>query len=242
MPKQCEIVAVASGIKPRTQRAITDVYHQLQRPDVFKGLSRTYQPKFEDGDQYPPETKRLEANVDDCIKEVVRAWTELWDVVATQDVGNSEAVGTIEVDGATLEADLPAPTLIFLEKQLADVRSFIDRLPTLDPTREWEFSKEANCYVTQTERAKTRKVAHYNVAYEATKEHPAQIDKDYVDEVEGYWKTLEMSGAITEARKKELLDRCNQLLDAIKIARERANATNVDQIKIGNNILGWLFE
>ena len=50
MPKLNQIIAVEKGVKARTQRTVTDTYHACQKPALFNGFDKTYQPKDEEGE------------------------------------------------------------------------------------------------------------------------------------------------------------------------------------------------
>lgn len=45
MPQLNQIIAVRKGLAVRTEREVTDVYKQLQKKDLFGGLSRVYTPR-----------------------------------------------------------------------------------------------------------------------------------------------------------------------------------------------------
>ena len=51
-------------------------------------------------------------------------------VLATQDFANCQAKANVVVDGQTILKEVPVTHLLFLEKQLVDLRTFIDGLPT----------------------------------------------------------------------------------------------------------------
>jgi hypothetical protein len=52
---------------------------------------------------------------------------------------------------------------------------------------------------------------------------------------------VDTSGAISIARKRELLGRVEALQNAVKFAREEANNTEVEQAKIASKVFGFLF-
>ena len=241
MPKLCQIIAVANGKKSRRESALTYIYHQLQRGDLFTGLAKTYRPKDEDGDQYPSERKRVQHMAHTLVADAAAVLTDLFDTILTQDEANCEARGSICIDGVAILPDVPVTYLLFLEKQLVDVRTIVDKLPIVDPAKEWHYSESAGCLQTRPiERTKTKKVPKFTTIAEATEHHPAQVDKDYEDIVEGYWETVEFSGAVTFERKRTLLERVEKLIDAVKAAREEANAAEIRSHKIGEQLFGWL--
>lgn len=242
MTKLNQIIAVANGQKGRTQKAITEVYHKLQKEALFTGISRKYRPKDEEGERLPPESKRVNFRVmEDGMQEVVVALTTLFDVVATQDAANCEASSSVAVDGKVIVAAVPVTTLLFLEKQLIDFHTLVEKLPTLDPANDWHPSQEADCWATEPhETTRTKKVPKAFVKSEATKEHPAQVDVFTEDVVVGYWETVNFSGAIPEKQKRAILERVRKLQDAVKSAREDANSMEIVQRKIAEPIFDYL--
>jgi len=242
MTKLNQIIAVVGGLKTKTSKALTEVYHKLQKSPLFDGLSRTYRPLDEDGETQPPENKLVQYTVDEAVKEVSNMLTRTWDAVYTQDVGNTLAKANIEIDGRVIAENVPVTYLLFLEKQLNDLHTFVNTLPTLDPAYEWKFDENRNFYVTDplvTNR--TKKVLRNHVKAEATDKHPAQVEVYTEDVKVGEWSTVKFSGAMPAKRKKELLDRVYKLQQAVKMAREEANTTEIEQKQVANNLLSFVF-
>ncbi|MBB4986475.1 hypothetical protein GGE06_007443 [Streptomyces sp. SFB5A] len=50
------------GVKPRAHQDLTAAHHGLQEPALLAGISRTYQPKDEEGEQLPPESTLVRRN------------------------------------------------------------------------------------------------------------------------------------------------------------------------------------
>jgi len=129
-----------------------------------------------------------------------------------------------------------------LEKQLAELHAFIKKLPTLDAAETWTFDTASDCYVTEpVQTVKTKKIPRNHVKAEATEKHPAQVEVYYEDVVVGHWKTLKFSGALPATRIKELADRVEKLEQAVKYAREEANAKETVDKKVGDALLGYVF-
>jgi hypothetical protein len=61
----------------------------------------------------------------------------LWNLVFTQDTGNQSARADIVVDGKVVLANVPVTSLLFLDKQVNDLETFVSKLPTPDPAEEW---------------------------------------------------------------------------------------------------------
>jgi len=236
-----QIIAVEKGSKTRAFAKITEAYQLLQKPAVLSGISRTYQPVDEDGEQYPPEATRVQTKAEDLIRDVTTSLTELFDVTATKDWANCSATADIQVDGETILENVPVTYLLFLEKQLVDVHTFIKKLPVLDPSETWTFDGAADAYATDVVHTiKTKKVPRNHVKAEATKEHPAQVEVYHEDVVVGHWRTVRFSGALPAQRVNELTERVERLQKAVKFAREEANTAEVDQQEIGARVFAYV--
>lgn len=242
MAKLNQIIALQAGKKARAKETLTEAYHQIKKSELLNGLVRTYQPRDEGGEPQPEERKLVQAKVNDLIGRVSRDLTEMFDVVATQDWANCQARADVVVDGRKLLTAVPVTHLLFLEKQLVDLRTFIDALPTLDAAEEWEYKPEFDSFVSRPTRSnRTRKVPKNHVKYEATKEHPAQVEMYMEDVWVGTWTTIKFSGAVPAAARNAMHERVEKLLDAVKTAREEANSLEVQPIKVGAALLGYLF-
>lgn len=242
MTKLNQIVAVVTGLKPRLQRALTEVHHKIQADDLLKGITKTYRPKDEDGDALPSEEQRVRYRVGEARSRVRAVLSELFDAVLTQDYANTDARATVAVPGVVILVDVPVTYLMFLEHQLTDIHTFVSKLPTLDPASEWVFDETANCFATAPqETVRTKKVPRSHVLYEATKDHPAQVQAYNEDVVVGYWSRRDFSGAIPEREKADMLHRIHTLQDAVKSAREEANGMEVTQQTAGDQIFDYLF-
>ena len=242
MAKLNQIIAIANGVKSRAQGGLTELYHKLQKPELLSGIARTYRPKDDDGEQLPPESKRVQVRVSEALEQADTILANLFDIVATQDYANCTAMANVTVDGAVILHDVPVTYLLFLEKQLVDIATLVSKLPTLDPAYEWNFSNEADAYVTrETETTRTKKILRNHVKAEATKEHPAQVDVYTEDVIVGYWSKVDFSGAIPASRKKMLVARVRALQDAVKSAREEANSSEAAPQHVGGAVFGYLF-
>jgi hypothetical protein len=234
-----QLVAVEKGVKAKAQRALTDAYHAVQRTTGLSGIARTYQPKDDEGDQLPPESTLVQVKAADVIAAVEADLVRLFDVTATKDATNAVAKADVVVDGQTLVKDATVPFLLFLEKQLVDVRSFVNKLPVLDPSERWSFDSNQGAYATEpSQTTRTKKVPRNWVKAEATDKHPAQVE--IFHEV-GTWTTVKYSGALPQTRVNELLARVDKLVEAVKFARESANTATVVDQKVGAKIFGYLF-
>lgn len=243
MGKLNQVIAVVAGKKARAAQVITEAYHKLQKQGLFDGITRTYRPKDEDGEKFPNETKHAQVKLNDVLREVSEALVEQYDTVATQDAANCKAVADVKVNGTVILPAVPVTHLLFLEKQVNDLATFVSKLPTLDPADEWAFDSNADAYATEpSETVKTKKIPRNHVLAEATKEHPAQVQVYNEDVVVGYWKTIKFSGALPAKDKNAMADRVRLLHQAIVTAREEANSIEVAQVREGQAVLDFVFQ
>lgn len=243
MSKLSHVVAVSKSVKTQAETELTKAHQTSQRSGVFSGLNRTYQPLNEGELPKPPESTRVQVTADDMINELSKSLIRLFDVTATQDYGNTVARGDVVVDNVTpLLSAVPVSYLLFLEKQLVSLRTFIQKLPVLDPSEYWQFDAGTGLHRTEaTQTASNKKVYRNHVKAEATEKHPAQVEIFTEDVPVGHWHTVKFSGALPATRVKELLERVTKLQESVKVAREQANATEVEDLRVGEVVLGWIF-
>src|SRR5689334_18758325 len=159
MARLNQIIAIEKSIKTRAQQELTDAHHALQKPSLLSGISRTYRPKDEEGEQLPPESTRVQVRAEEIIRNTSAVLTKLFDVTATKDWANCKAKADIIVDGNILLSQVPATYLLFLEKQLVDLHTFIRKLPTLDASETWGFDASADSYSTEpVQTVRTKKI------------------------------------------------------------------------------------
>jgi hypothetical protein len=242
MGKLNQIIAVEKGIKSRVHSELSELHKALQKPDLFNGFAKEYRRKDEDGETLPPERKRVQFVVSEALRGVERSSIELYDITARKDWTNCLAKGSITVDGQTLLADVPVSFLLFLEKQLTDLRTMVAALPILDEGENWNKDENSGLYKTEaTQTHRTKKVSKPIVLYPATPEHPAQTQMVTEDVIAGFWHTVKHSGAMAKPDKQALADRVEKLLRAVKEAREAANIfEEVESPKVGEAIFGYL--
>lgn len=145
MARLNQIIAVEKGVKSQSFQDLSEAHHLLQKPGLLAGIARTYRPKDEEGEQLPPESTRVQAKAEDVIRKTVEVLTRLFDVTATKDWTNCRAKADVVVDGKVLLEQVPATYLLFLEKQLVDIHTFVKKLPVLDAAETWTFDDSADC-------------------------------------------------------------------------------------------------
>jgi len=241
-PKLCQITALLTGKKTAATKALTDIYHRLQKPTLFQGLSKRFSPSNEEGETDPDQKQNIQQRVKDCLAEIRGTLVNLLDLVATQDRSNCAAKANVAVDGKVILTDVPVTHLLFLEKQLTDLHTALGAVPTLEPQEVWKYDNNSACYASEpSETNRTKKVPRTHVLTPATVEHPAIAQMYHEDVVIGRVRTLKFSSAIPAQEKNDLLTRVEKLRDGVKLAREEANSIDAVETKVGDAIFDFIF-
>lgn len=236
-----QIIAIVAGKKTKAENFLTAAHHGL-KADSIVGLSRTYQPIDDEGERFPPENRDVQIRVFEALRVVGTELTSYYDAVATQEYGNRTASADVCVGDKVVLRGQPVTVLLFLEKRLQDLRTFISKLPALAKDQTWEWDNNRNCFASQpVETHKTAKIPTPVVLYEATKEHPAQVEMNHKDVMVGNWTKIDFSGAIPAQQQAEMLERCEALLEGVKVAREEANSQEVEQRVVGKQVMDFVF-
>jgi hypothetical protein len=133
-----------------------------------------------------------------------------------------------------------------METKLKKLRDQYAKIPTLDPSIRWEpdltENADGNVYraVNPKKAFKTAKTFMHKILVDPTEHHPAQVEKWEETVNVGVYTTEMRSGAITSARKAEIIDKISKMLRAVKIARQRANDTEVESGKVGDKIFEYI--
>ena len=241
-----EILAVEGDLEKVAGNIIAEAKNTFnKKANLFMGTIKTAE-MFEDGVPVPtPEIIRREETVPSKLGYVGKAVSRWLDVVYQKECANQTASADLIVDGLTLGKSLPSTFLLGLETKVKRLRDMYIEMPTLQPGINWKEAPDEGKDVFRTEapmeRFITNKQVKSTVLYEATKEHPAQIDKWTEDVKVGRYLVHTTSGMITPARKSEILDRLDKLAQAAKAARMRANTEEVlVSHKIGKTLMDYI--
>lgn len=240
------LVGVAPTKKKRASDRLTALHHLGK--DAVTGVRRVYQPFNEDDRDLPPdESKLCPTSVQKELDDLRGEWINWVDVAMSQEYGNTKGRGDIVLDEDgkqhVIAENVPVGALLFLEKRFEDLSTLVDNLPTLATDREWKKESNTGLWITpptETVRSVKKKVAL--TLAPPTDKHPAQVS--LVEEAVPVGKTVitYISGAISAVQKKQLQRRVRALLDAVKKAREQANAQEVENLTLGESLFDMVFE
>jgi hypothetical protein len=236
-----QVVAAEKEIKQKVTMAVTEVHQISQKQVLFNGFEKVYEPLDEVGEKFPAESQKVQYRVSEILETLSRNFQELFDSTATKDFANCAAKANVVVNGEVLIKDAPIPFLLFLEKQLDYVKTFIQKLPTLDAVDVWNEDPNSGLWRTaETVTHRNKKVQKPIVLYPATEQHPAQTQLITDDVLAGYWHLTKLSGAIPATRKAELLEKVATLSKAVVEAREEANTSEAPEITVGKTIFNFI--
>jgi hypothetical protein len=236
-----QLLAVENDRKQQANNIIDETIETFSKKhDHFDGIIKIYK-SYNDADQkIPPETKEIVTSVKAKIDYSKQAIVKGIDAQISKEETNASGTvkAELKIDNVSF-GELSATALLALEQHLVKIRSMYKVIPTLDPTKKWDIKDE--WYETEKEiRYRTEKKVEKIIKYEATKEHPAQVELVQIDRQVGEYETIYKSGKISSFQKSKLLERIDKLIDAIKTARSKANECEVKNIKIGDMLFNYI--
>lgn len=237
-----QLIAIEKGVKSRVYSVVTDLHNTCQKAALFIGLTKTYTRRDDTTEELPPENKNVSANMRDVLRRLENSLTEYLDIAARKDWSNCVAKADVKVDDKVIIPQAPITFLLHMEKQLTDLRTFIDSIPELDQSERWTYDENTGLYVSQpVSTHRTKKVQRPIVLYDATDKHPAQTQLINEDILAGHWQTIKQSGGIPRPDKVAMHERCEKLLNAVKFAREKANTIEeVSAPRVGTSVFNYV--
>jgi hypothetical protein len=212
-------------------------YHAVDRGQGWDGFNKNYVPKEAEGVQLPPQNKLVTMNATEFWEEFKESYSKIMDAAATKDYANTTAKADVVVNGEVFMSDVPAPYLLWMDHALVDVRTFLNRMPTLPLDENWVHDKARGHHVSKVpeETAKTsprnKPIVMYPHKIEGDKALPAQTQMVVETEVEGTWKTTKYHGGMERDTKKKYLANTQTLLAAVRAALAEANSAKVEKIE-----------
>jgi hypothetical protein len=240
-----ELLAIEQDRRTKANASIEEGKQTFSKKDAhFDGMVKKYVPTEENAEEIPDERKELTLTVKGYLGEMMQAIVPALDANLSKEETN--ASNTAKAELLLEEQSLgvfSATSLLALESHISKLRELYKLLPTLDTTRKWTFDSQLNLFRSEDEiKFRSIKRSKVIVKYDATKEHPAQTELVSLDVQVGKYQTTYFSGKVTPSQKTKMLNRIDQLLEAIKIARSKANSVEVNNIKIGKKIFDLIHQ
>ena len=249
MTKLHELLAVHGNLTGQANKKRTDLKVTFEKKrHLFEETRKTFTSNDELEKPQIEEQKDIQSTVIREIDWIKPSLAKALDVAYQVDVANTEAkADVVTEDNQILLKDVPATTLLQLEKRVAEWKELIDTIPTLDPAKgfQQDAARGKGYYKARdVTKPRTKKVPEVIVLAPATKEHPQQSQLISTDKPIGTILEQEWSSLITPGVKADLLDRVETLLRAVSKARAKANehAIDVADKKIGTELLDFVFQ
>jgi len=240
-----QVLALQQGRKESIDKEISQLATASTKLDQLTGFVNQYQAlNEEDHEQFSDEAKKVQAIAPDILSRLSQLIAEEVDIEATKDNTNCFARADIILSGIVWAKDVPVTTLLYLEKRLTAWRAIISKIPMLDASENWTpDTTQQGLWRSETRKThRTKKVPKPITLAPATTEFPAQVQMIAEDQVVGYYHKVILSGALPATRWAQLMQQANQLIDAVRMAREQANTVPAQDLKIGQAIFDYLMQ
>lgn len=242
-----ELLAVESNLETQAAKVRSDLANTFEKKrHLFEEKRSLFTPHAEGGQQVVENQSDLQSTVAKELAWVRPHIARSWDASYRVAEANMSARADIVLeDGTVIAKDVPATSLLELQKRMAEMLSLAQAIPTLDPAKGFRPDEQRGQHIykaREVRKNRTTKQPRVIVKYEATKEHPAQTELFNVDVAIGVIEEQEWSGMMTPAEKADVLDRIEKLARAVRSARSRANEAPVDrEKKIADSLLTYIF-
>jgi hypothetical protein len=246
-----QVIALAQGADADAKRQAGELQRVLAvggEQNPLTGMTRSHEPRTEQDIRQPSQTRLVQVTTAGLISYAAAALTRLLDLQYTREYANTQARGTVILDGQSFLEDVPSGYLLYLESQLtALVTGVIDRLQALDPAEDWHDSAadpglgRGIWAASPRETLSTKKAWQVLQLAPATREHPEQVKAYETDVVTGTWTLVKTSGQLPLSAIQGIRERAVRLRDAVRLAREQANRQETEDREAGDKVLRHVF-
>jgi len=245
-----ELIAVEKNIRATAAKIVNETGETFTgRQSLFCTQSKTWQP-INEGDIERPEEEFAKpyTTVHEKLKYFSASIIKLLDVIIQKEKTNARAASNVIPEASTpnvLLEEVPVSALVQIENILEELKTKVfDKIPTLDPAKTWIKNDVAGNgkYITNpVKRQSTKKITKPITLHPGTEKHAPQVQLVNEDVVNGTWDITYFSGMLSPAEKSEILGRLDNLIEAVKKARSRANSIDIVKAGIGSKIFNYIF-
>lgn len=248
MAKVHELLAVNGSLKMQADKVRSELMHTFEKKThLFTEKIVSYKPAGE-GDIVVESQLDLQSTVPRELVWISEFLAKSLDVSYQLAEANTRARADVVLDEGepAMLSQIPATSLLELEKRCKELLDFVTKIPTLDPASGFapDPSKGAGIFRARDDkRGRTKKVSKPMTLAKATDKHAEQVQLVTEDVIIGELTTMEWSGLLTTADKGDMLSRVEKLTRAVRKARSRANETNLDTtgMTIGTTLINYVF-
>ena len=246
MGKLHEILAVEGSLEGEVKGIINETANTFtKKVNHFLGAIKVCEMFDADDVALPTERQEMVTTVGLKLEHTHKSLERYIDVLLQKEATNQTAVADLVIDGVVLANDLPVTFLLGMEHRMKTYRVMYESIPTLQPGRDWEEDTAyglPGVYKDHNKEEKLRSAKKFKsqVLYEATKEHPAHIEKWEEQVPVGKFVQETWSGMMSPAEKSAILGRFDKLIRALKQARQRANNVDIVSKSVGKELIGYM--
>ncbi len=244
MAKLHQLLAVEADLEGKYKRICEETKKTFGKGAMFTGFHRKLESFAEEAPAFPEENQEMTTTVHDRLVYTQEHIASYLDALVQKETTNQSAVADLVVNGTTIITGAPATFLLGLETRLKYIRGIYEGIPTLQAGTSWKEAtdKGANIYeaVHPEEKLKTELTFKSQILVQPTEHHPAQIEKWQEQVPVGKFIKTTWCGMVTTAEKAQLLENIDVLLRATKMARQKANSTQVVKVQVGNAIMDFI--
>lgn len=252
MSKLHELLAAEKTLVAAWNKLYDETMSKLGSPsDWFQGYSKSLSmiedtPANKALEAQAAEEKQVTTTVRETLDYAFDIFARSEDLQYQKNATNRVAGADVMWRGQVLLENMPVDELLGLEARLVKIRAMFEKMPTMAGSRKWTPAPEIGPYVWQAANAevntKTEKVIVPVELSKATEKHPAQVQAVSKDNVVGTMTTIWRSGNCTTNQKAAALKNIDELMAEVKMARMRANQTEVINDRIGHKLKNVLME
>lgn len=254
MTKLHEILAVEPDLEGTAKKVTKEGEKTFEKGALFIGFEKSWEMFAEERSKEapPPERQNMETTVHDKLAYVCGHLARYYDSVLTKEFANQTAWADLVVDGEVLISDAPATFLLGMENKLKALRAMYERIPTLAMGFEWSKAEDLGEHVYRQVnpevKFKTAKTFRHQILVQAMfpsegqggTSLPAQVEKWEETENVGMSTKSTWCGMISSAQKSAILHRLDNLIQACKGARQRANDIQVSKINVCKALFAYI--
>ncbi len=241
-----QLLAVKKEASQRGNEIVGETKKVLSSKHYFFGSTKSYKAfDEEDPTNFPEESEQMSYTVGEKLAHFAKEFGRLVDIEYQIDMTNESAVADLNLGDFSI-GNVPAPFLLDLISMLDKTRKVYSSIPVLDPNHQWEIDPTATPGVFKSIEPevtyRSKKVLRHKVLYDATPDHPAQVEKWPEDTQVGQYTKRMWSGALTAAQKSVVLGRIDRLQEAAKKALSAANNAEHSKEKVAEKIFSFLHQ
>ncbi len=247
-----QAIAIQRGVDEECAKVLGMVKHMLSiggDADPLTGISRTYAPAEEGGEELPPQSRRVQVTAAELLGQVSVALEKMFTLKLTREEGNTEARADVKVDDQLLLADCPVGALMYMEAQVGQIIGLIDQIPVLNPAEEWSDAapglRDGVWASAARKTAVPRRIPQVQILSPAQvidgQAFQPQVRAYETEKTVGWWTTVKYSGQMEAKVAQDMRARAVKVQEAVRKAREQANRLEVNDRRTAGPLLSYIF-